>query len=79
MNDEAGSSALLPFASNAISDTQDEQSSSRISVPHSPTNEDVSRNKVRAQQARRATFLDDLIRDVDIVIHCQLSILYYLE
>ncbi len=31
------------------------------------------------QQNQRAMILDDLIRNIDIMIYCELSILYYME
>ena len=40
---------------------------------------DEARHKLRAQQGRRALFLDDMIRSIDIAIYCQLSVLYYME
>ena len=44
-----------------------------------PSLEDGRRLKIRMQQAKRATFLDDLIRNLDIAIYCELSVLYYME
>ena len=41
--------------------------------------EDERRTKVRLQQVKRASFLDDLIRSLDIMIYCELSVLYYME
>lgn len=35
--------------------------------------------KRRVQNKRRAEILDDVIRNFDIMIFCELSILYYLE
>ncbi|MCJ1478994.1 hypothetical protein MMC13_007678 [Lambiella insularis] len=40
---------------------------------------DERKTKVRLQQAKRASFLDDLIRNLDIMIYCELSALYYLD
>ena len=40
---------------------------------------DNRRDRIRSQQSKRATFLDDLIRNLDIIIYCELSALYYLE
>ena len=37
------------------------------------------RTQLRRQREQRAAFLDHLIRNVDIVFYCQLSILYYME
>ena len=43
------------------------------------SNGDPLQQKRRAQRDRKAAFLDHLIRNIDIVIYCQLSILYYME
>ncbi|MCJ1380344.1 hypothetical protein MMC17_003447 [Xylographa soralifera] len=40
---------------------------------------DERRVKIQLQQTKRATFLDDLIRNLDIMIYCELSALYYLD
>ncbi|MCJ1242953.1 hypothetical protein MMC30_000149 [Trapelia coarctata] len=48
-------------------------------VEEEPSPEDGRRLKIRMQQAKRATFLDDLIRNLDIAIYCELSILYYTD
>ena len=37
------------------------------------------RKQLRRQREQRAAFLDHLIRNIDIVFYCQLSILYYME
>ena len=36
-------------------------------------------HKTRLQREKRGKFLDDLIRNIDIMIYCELSILYYME
>lgn len=41
--------------------------------------ENDEQRKARLQRDQKATFLDHLIRNVDIMIYCQLSILYYME
>ena len=35
--------------------------------------------KRHLQQEQKAVFLDHLIRNIDIMIYCQLSVLYYME
>ncbi|MCJ1283785.1 hypothetical protein MMC26_003116 [Xylographa opegraphella] len=40
---------------------------------------DDRRDEIRSQQTKRATFLDDFIRNLDIMIYCELSALYYLD
>jgi hypothetical protein len=35
--------------------------------------------KREAAQAQRAAFLDDMIRSIDIMVYCELSVLYYME
>ena len=37
------------------------------------------RHKRHVRQDRKATSLDHLIRNIDIMIYCQLSVLYYME
>jgi hypothetical protein len=44
-----------------------------------PSVEDVQRLDVRRQQQKRAFFLDNLIRNLDIMVYCELSILYYMD
>ena len=43
------------------------------------SNDDSVQRKQRRQREQRAAFLDNLIRNIDIVFYCQLSILYYME
>lgn len=42
-------------------------------------NADSEQHKTRLLQDRKATCLDHLIRNIDIMIYCQLSVLYYME
>jgi len=42
-------------------------------------NRDPLQEKKRIQRDQKAAFLDHLIRNIDILIYCQLSILYYME
>ena len=42
-------------------------------------NDALVQQKRRRQREQRAAFLDHLIRNIDIVFYCQLSILYYME
>jgi hypothetical protein len=44
-----------------------------------PNNDAEERQKRHLQQDRKATYLDHLIRNIDIMIYCQLSVLYYME
>ena len=37
------------------------------------------RRQLHRQREQRAAFLDHLIRNIDIVFYCQLSVLYYME
>lgn len=39
----------------------------------------IAQQRKRAQQHQMAAFLDHLIRNVDIMIYAQLSVLYYME
>ena len=66
---------------------------SSSSSSHSPPNHDQispeeaaasddgneQQRKSRLQRDQKATFLDNLIRNIDIMIYCELSILYYME
>ena len=58
--------------------------------PASSNNDEVSaatavddaeslQEKKRAQRDQKATMLDHLVRNVDIMIYAQLSVLYYME
>lgn len=40
---------------------------------------DSVRRKQRRQREQKTAFLDQLIRNIDIMFYCQLSILYYME
>jgi len=50
-----------------------------VAVAAGPSLADDRRVKIRLQQTKRATFLDDLIRNLDIMIYCELSALYYMD
>lgn len=43
------------------------------------SNDDSAQRKRRRQREQKAAFLDHLIRNIDIIFYCQLSILYYME
>lgn len=43
------------------------------------SDDDSVQRKRRRQREQRAAFLDQLIRNIDIMFYCQLSILYYME
>ena len=43
------------------------------------SDDDSVQRKRRRQRGQRAAFLDNLIRNIDIIFYCQLSILYYME
>lgn len=40
---------------------------------------DIAKRRKRVQQDQKAAFLDHLIRNIDVVIYAQLSVLYYME
>jgi hypothetical protein len=42
-------------------------------------NDGEGQRKRHLQQEKKAIFLDHLIRNIDIMIYCQLSVLYYME
>lgn len=75
MNDDPSSST----SDISHHDSLDPPDPEDAAVEEEPSPEDGRRLKIRMQQAKRATFLDDLIRNLDIAIYCELSILYYLE
>lgn len=43
------------------------------------SDDDSVQRKRRRQREQRAAFLDQLIRNIDVIFYCQLSILYYME
>lgn len=43
------------------------------------SDDDSVQRKRRRQRGQRAAFLENLIRNIDIIFYCQLSILYYME
>jgi len=58
-------------------DSQDELESA--AAPTSDDDAGIAQQRKRAQQEQKAAFLDHLIRNVDIMIYAQLSVLYYME
>ncbi|MCJ1402592.1 hypothetical protein MMC11_005812 [Xylographa trunciseda] len=72
-NDGATSISDDPGHRNFSTDLQ------HVAVAAGPSLADDRRVKIRLQHAKRATFLDDLIRNLDIMIYCELSALYYLD
>ncbi|KAI4154812.1 MAG: hypothetical protein LQ340_001418 [Diploschistes diacapsis] len=73
MNDDPSASTSFTPGSDDRS-VVDAAASSSTSFDHGD-----GKAKIQAQQTRRAHFLDNLSRNIDIVIYCQLSILYYME
>ena len=59
----------------------DPNSTSSHDPSHAVT--DTSRDSIQRghhlQQGKKAQFLNHLIRSIDIMVYCQLSILYYME
>ncbi len=49
------------------------------SNPTSADSREMLRIKTRLQKRRKVEMLDDIIRNLDIMIFCELSILYYME
>jgi hypothetical protein len=74
MNDAAHSSALHRPQDSALNPNQQEVAGQ--SLPAARNDELL---KLGVIQAQRAAFLDDMIRSIDIVVYCQLSVLYYME
>lgn len=48
-------------------------------VADAAEDEDIKQKRLDVHYMYKTRFLDHLIRQLDIVIYCQLSILYYLE
>jgi len=72
MNDASASAQDHPS-------TNPEASSSDDAFPAAAEGSGGLEERDRMQQKQRTTFLDDLIRNIDIMIYCELSILYYME
>ncbi|MCJ1437542.1 hypothetical protein MMC27_006929 [Xylographa pallens] len=72
-NDGATSISDDPNHGIVVTDLQD------VSTVAAMPLADDRRDRIRSQQTKRATFLDDLIRNLDIMIYCELSALYYLD
>jgi hypothetical protein len=73
MNDDARSSAS-PRPPGALDPSQSEAAGQSLSAARD--DQLLRRGAVRAQ---RAAFLDDMIRSIDIMVYCELSVLYYME
>ena len=79
MNDASPSSS-----DHAIHDLNDDTTAHAVaSAPAAAvaanSNGDSVQRKRHRQRQQRTAFLDHLIRNLDIVFYCQLSILYYME
>lgn len=64
LNDDASNAHGIASAAAAVAANNDDDSVQR---------------KRRRQREQKAAFLDHLIRNIDIIFYCQLSILYYME
>ncbi len=56
-------------------DSRDDFESAALAV----TNAGILQRNKQVQRDQKAAFLDHLIRNVDIMIYAQLSVLYYME
>ena len=71
---------------NDASSTSDHATNQNAPNDQAPLSDEIAagdaeilQQKRRIQRSQKASFLDHLIRNIDIVIYCQLSILYYME
>lgn len=76
MNNDPSSSTSDPPPLNP--DLPDDESLLEEEAAHIDE-EDEHQYRKRIQRDQRHIFLDHLIRNIDIMIYCQLSILYYME
>ena len=73
MNDEASSSAI---AYNAYSQDEDER------IQPTPTAAELAERRKKNRQMfnrKRGELLDDLLRNMDILVYAELSTVYYME
>ena len=69
-----------PSASDhAFHDLNDDIASAPAAAVAANSHGDSRQRKRQRQRQQRTAFLDNLIRNLDIVFYCQLSILYYME
>ena len=68
-----------PSTSDHVTNDGPSNDSTIVSAAETGSDGDPLQQKRRAQRDRKAAFLDHLIRNIDIMIYCQLSILYYME
>ena len=57
----------------------EDQPSANAQVEEANNDGDEGRRKLRMQREKRGKLLDDLIRNIDIMIYGELSVIYYLE
>lgn len=71
----------FPSSYHRIPDAQTLSDGGHVTAQAAPgvSNDGEEQNKRRLRQDRKATCLDHLIRNIDIMIYCQLSVLYYME
>lgn len=71
----------LPSSYHRIPDGQSLSGGGHVTAQAAPgvNSDDEEQNKRRIREKRKANCLDHLIRNIDIMIYCQLSVLYYME
>lgn len=79
MNDASPSASDHAPHDRNDDDTSNAHAIARATAVAANSDDDSVQRKRRRQREQRAAFLDHLVRNIDIVFYCQLSILYYME
>lgn len=74
MNNDSSSSSDVPRIQRSLAENE-----APLEETAASDSENNQQRRKRMQRDQRDTFLDHLIRNIDIMIYCQLSILYYME
>lgn len=77
MNDASPSAS--DHASHDLHDTSNAHPIAPATAVAANSDDDSVQRKRRRQREQRVKFLDHLVRNIDIIFYCQLSILYYME
>lgn len=74
MNDASLSSDHPESSENTVT-----SSDHASSTPTAETGAEPMQEKKRMQKEQKTAFLDHLIRNIDIMFYCELSVIYYME
>ncbi|KAL9136387.1 MAG: hypothetical protein Q9175_002404 [Cornicularia normoerica] len=77
MNDASPSTS--DHASHDLHDTSNAHPIAPAAAVAANSDDDSVQRKRRRQREQRVKFLDHLVRNIDIIFYCQLSILYYMD